>query len=111
MTDEKLPPTATEQRLEVVDPNNVPVTFTDWIVTGGMFEGVVNLTLGTIDHSLKRSDHELARIIIAIRLRCSHQFAIKLHSALGNILGLPSEPSESPPKDVSPKTPSKNTIN
>ena len=41
---------------EVVDTKGAPITFVDWFITGGMFENVVNVSLGTIDHSLRRSD-------------------------------------------------------
>ena len=52
MIAEKLPPA---QRPEVVDPHDAPVIFVDWIVTGGIFENVVNVTLGAADHSIKRT--------------------------------------------------------
>ena len=98
MTRDKLP-APPNQRPEIVDPNNAPVIFADWIVTGGTFNGVVNLTLGTIDHSLKRSNDELARVMVATRLRFSIPFARALQHALAKILTPPCEPSQSPSDD------------
>lgn len=94
-----------DQGPAIVDPHNLPALYVDWFVTGGMFEGVVNVTLGSIDHSLKKSDDELARIVIATRLRFSRDFGLRLHMMLGRILGLsPDEeapkPQPSPPKNL-----------
>ncbi len=95
----------TEQRPEVVDPHKVPVVFVDWFVTCGQAEGVVNLALGTIDHSMKVTDDELPRVVVGARLRLSHQFALRLHGVLGEILGVSgsdpqSEPAPNPPKNL-----------
>ena len=60
---------------DIVDPLDIQTLFIDWIVTGGMHENVVNLTLGVIDHALKRSEQDLARVVVASRLRCSREFA------------------------------------
>jgi hypothetical protein len=107
MTGEKL---ASDQRPEIVDPNNVPVVFTDWMITGGSFEGVVNLSLGTIDHSLKRPEDAFARVIVSVRLRCSKAFALNLYNALGQILGLERKPGDDPPDEPNPKKPPQNVI-
>jgi hypothetical protein len=106
MATEELPPTT--ERPEIVDPGNVPVVFTDWVITGGTYAGVVNLALGAIDHSLKRSPEEPARVIVSARLRCSNQFALTLYNALGTILGLP-KPSNAL-EESDPKHPPKNVI-
>ena len=92
---------------KIVDPNNVPVVFIDWFITGGEHEGVMNLALGTIEHSLKQSNEEMARVIVASRLRCTRDFATRLHRVLGDIL------SNTPPESDQhgPLKPPKNTIN
>lgn len=104
--DEKLP---AAQGPEIVDPANPPALYVDWVVTGGVYEGVVNVTLGSIDHSLKKSDDELARVVIASRLRFSRDFGVRIHTVLGRILGLPTATTEQPP-EPSPALP-KNMIN
>lgn len=96
------------KRPEIVDPNNVPVVFADWFVTAGSFEGVVNVVLGTTDHSMRSSNDEQARVIVAARLRLSHDFAARLHGILGQILGLPPSGVQAPPP---PPAPPKNMIN
>jgi hypothetical protein len=107
MSDEKELPVAA-QRPVIVDPFNAPPLFVDWVVTAGMFENVVNVTLGSIDHSMKRDDAEMAQIVIATRLRLSREFAIRLHESLGRILGL-----QAPPDDNAPPAPNppKNMFN
>jgi|SRR5580692_1414436 hypothetical protein len=86
---------------DIVDPLNLQALFVDWIVTGGMHENVVNLTLGVIDHALKRSEQDHARVVIAARLRCSRDFALRLHGFLGTLLGVAPPPqhdrNEPPP--------------
>lgn len=107
MIDEELPPGPASQNPIIVDPNNVPVTFVDWFITGGEFEGVINVALGTIDHSMKKSPEDWARVIVASRLRFSREFAMRLHTVLGNVLGIT-------PVDDNPgqgQTPPKNRIN
>jgi hypothetical protein len=103
--DENLP--ATQQRPTVVDPNNVPVVFIDWFITGGSHEGVINVALGTIDHSMIASEGDLANVIVGARLRLTQDFASRLHGALGDILGIASDDE---PKKPSPSTP-KNMMN
>ena len=98
---EDLPPTS--EGPEIVDPNNVPVVFVDWMITGGLHSGVLNLALGTIDHSLNRPRAKQARIVVASRLRCSRDFAVGLHKLLGDILN--------GPQDSNPETPPKMTLN
>ena len=92
---------------EIVDPSNVPVTFIDWIITAGEFEGVVNVVFGTIDHALKKPEDPLARVIVASRLRLSRDFATRIHAALGNILGITPDNQSS----QAPPVPPKNLIN
>jgi hypothetical protein len=94
---EELPSIA--QLPEVVDPTNVAVTFVDWFITGGEHENVINVSLGTIDHSMKKPEDQLARIIVASRLRFTREFAARLHMVLGNILGInaPNDTSNEPP--------------
>jgi hypothetical protein len=107
MAEDDLPP-APSQSPEVVDPHNVQTLFVDWIVTAGESENVVNFTFGTIDHSLKKSEDDLARIVIATRLRMSREFAIRFHDFLGTVL-------KAVPPDASPMSgplmPPKNLIN
>jgi hypothetical protein len=42
------------------------------MITGGSFQGGVNLSLGTIDHSMKRPEDAFARVVVSARLRCSN---------------------------------------
>jgi hypothetical protein len=107
MADKELPTGPPAQLPEIVDPNNVPIIFADWFITGGLYEGVVNLSLGTIDHSLKKPEDELARVVVASRLRLSRDFAARLHKVLGNMLsdnprdgGDPGEEPTTPPKNL-----------
>jgi hypothetical protein len=94
---------------DIVDPHNVPALFVDWIVTGGSLENVVNVTLGTIDHSFAHSG-DPARIMVTSRLRFSREFAARLYRSLGEILGLPPPPSsEQGPEE--PRPPPRNLIN
>ena len=97
----------TPKRLEVVDPHNAPIQFVDWIVTGGMFQNVLNVTLGTIDHSMKESNEESARVVVATHLRMPREFATIVHTTLGNILGLNPDQTGTP----TPSVPPQNTIN
>jgi len=87
----------------VVDPHNIQTVFVDWIVTGGMFENVVNITLGTIDHSLKNNPGDMPRVVCAAHLRMSRDFAERLHAALGSAIhpdqGQPNPPQTPPPKN------------
>ena len=85
----------------IVEPENARVVYADWIVTGGAFEGVVNISLGTVDYSLRAGPDEPFRVLVCANLRMSAAFAGRLHSALSHILGL--EPHAS---DVSPPPPS-----
>jgi hypothetical protein len=95
-------------RPQIVDPHNVQAVFVDWIVTGGTFEGSLNLSLGTIDHSMKPADEDLARVVVASHLRMTTEFALRLHAALGNLLGIaPAEGFTPPPEPQAPK----NTLN
>ncbi len=108
MSEKELPAVLPTQTPEIVDPSNVPVTFVDWLITGGEFEGVVNIVFGTIDHAMKKPEDPQARVIVASRLRLSRNFAIRMHSALGNLLGI------TPPQDQggqAPPEPPKNLIN
>jgi hypothetical protein len=106
MAEEELPPGPPAQLPEIVDPTNVPVAFVDWFITGGEHEGVVNVALGTIDHSLKKPEDPLARVLVASRLRFSRDFAIRLHTVLGNILSDnpkghdPGQGPPAPPKNL-----------
>jgi len=108
MPEEKPPPAPAPQRPEIVDSHNAPVIFVDWLVTGGMFNDVINVTLGAVDHSLKRSDEDLARVMIGARLRFSRAFGLGLHRALGDILGLEPRKDET---GQAPPSPPKNLIN
>ncbi|MGU3493368.1 hypothetical protein ACLBXM_04930 [Xanthobacteraceae bacterium A53D] len=104
MSDEENLPSTAAKSVEVVDPLEIPPLFTDWLVTGGVNEGVVNVTLGAIDHSMRRTDDELARVMVVGRLRMSAGFAERLHRFLGDILGKSEEgvapPTQSPPKNL-----------
>ncbi|HME83255.1 MAG TPA: hypothetical protein VKG91_01570 [Roseiarcus sp.] len=85
------------QRPEVVDPLNCQIAFTDWIVTAGFYENVVNITFGAIDHAIA-SGNGLPRIIVTSRLRFSRDVGIRLHELLGTILGVNPENTPSTPE-------------
>ncbi len=85
------------QRPEIVDPLNCQVAFTDWIVTAGFYENVVNITFGAIDHALPGSNG-MPRIVITSRLRFSRDVGVRLHDMLGNILGIVPENAPSTPE-------------
>ena len=104
MADEELLPRPPAQLPEIVDPDNVPVVFADWFITGGEHAGVLNIALGTIDHSLKKPEDPLARVLVAARLRLTKDFAAHLHTVLGNILGInPQEDKSSQEPPAPPK--------
>ncbi len=81
----------------VVEPAGSTVAYADWIVTGGSFEGVVNISLGTVDYSLRGKADEPFRVIVCANLRMSTAFATRLHAALGHILGEPQQGSDDAP--------------
>ncbi len=89
------------ERFKIVDPHNINTVFVDWVVTSGEFEGVVNITLGTVDHSLREGSDDLPRIVVSSRLRLSKGFAERLYAALGNSLGRNEEvqTQQTPPKN------------
>jgi hypothetical protein len=109
MSDESNAP-ATPQSPEIVEPSPVPIVFTDWIISAGAHDGIVNIALGTIDHSRKRSEEELARVVVASRMRFSREFAYRPYILLGDFLGFPRPEAEGgtqPP----PPTPQKGMLN
>jgi hypothetical protein len=73
-------------QVAVVDPNNAPVQYIDWIVTGGHgpSEGTVNVVLAAVDYAILTDGKPQA--IIQTRLRMSVAAASNLHRFLGNIL-------------------------
>jgi hypothetical protein len=71
---------------DIVDPHLVPVTFVDWFVTGGVSGGVVNIVLGTLDHTFAQNPGDIARVVVGARLRLSLDFASRLHKGLGDLL-------------------------
>lgn len=102
MSDETKMP-ATQQGPEIVDPSEVDIVFADWVISTGIHNGVVNLALGTIDHSRKASEADMAKVVVAARLRFSRDFGIQLHAMLGRMLGLssedePTQGNENPPQ-------------
>jgi hypothetical protein len=108
MADEELPPGPPVQMPDIVDPANVPIIFVDYFITGGEHEGVINVVLGTIDHALKKPEDPLARVLVASRLRLTVGFAGRLHTILGNVLGI-TPPGDGPPQGT--PMPPKNQIN
>ena len=97
----------TQQRPEVVDPLNCQTTFIDWIVTAGCHDNIMNITFGTIDHTIL-GGNGLPRIVTTSRLRFSRETGIRLHELLGNILGVA---QESPPSEPDPTPVPKNKLN
>ena len=81
---------AKPQPLDVVDPQSVPITFADAIVTIGPHNpgatGYLNISLGAVDHTFVQRPGDRPQIIVTSRLRVSLPFAIHLHDALGKIL-------------------------
>ena len=85
-----------QEQPEIVDPLNCATVFTEWIITSGNIENVINVTLGTIDHAI-RGSNELPRVIVTSRLRFSREMGVRIHRALGiTPEGAPSG-SEPPP--------------
>lgn len=95
-----MPKASAEPKFQIVDSDEVPVTFVDWFITHGEVAGVVNLTLGTLDTSLRATSDDPYRVLVGARLRMGRDFAQRLHSLLGEILN----PSE---EDGSPAAPNK----
>ena len=100
---------ANDQGPRVVDPHHVETLFIDWLVTAGLFENVVNLTLGVIDYSSRIRPDEAPNAVVASRLRFSREFAIRLHAMLGDVLGLPPPAGQETPRE--PQKPPRNMIN
>ena len=94
MANEETPLNADLRKPEIVDPHQVPVTYVDWFVTGGVNNGVVNLVLGTLDHTFAQNPGELARVVVGTRLRLSLDFASRLHKGLGDLLQPGAQPQK-----------------
>lgn len=95
---------------DIVDPANVPVVFVDYVITAGHHEGVMNVALGTIDHSRKAPEEELAKVVVAARMRFSREFALRLYIMLGDFLGFPRPVLDTGPQPP-PPVPQKNMLN
>jgi hypothetical protein len=101
---DKPTPTVPAFEVVVVDPNNAPVQYFDWIATGGRGPagGTLNLVLAAIDYAIMTDGKPQA--IVQARLRMSVNAAMNLHRFLGELLtGTGDAPS-------APKPPS-NTLN
>jgi len=81
MTDDA---TLTQTQPPVIDPRALPVTYVDWFLPSGAYEGVVNLSLGVIDPSV--GDSTPPPVIVVAKLRMSLDFASRMHDLLGSIL-------------------------
>jgi hypothetical protein len=83
---EETKPAAPNLEVVVVDPNNAPVQYVDWIVTGGVgpAAGVVNIVLAALDYTVVADGKPQA--IVQSRLRMSVTVAMNLHRFLGGIL-------------------------
>lgn len=95
--EDKPPPNI--KRPTIVDPHDVQTTFVDWIVSVGVVEGVLNISLGTVDYSMRRNNDELPRVVIGSRLRMTAGHAKRVHEAIGNALGLPNPEASKAPKN------------
>lgn len=61
--------------------------FVDWFLSAGQTEGIVNLSLGTLDPTPSVDGGQAgARIFVASKLRMSVGFAERLHKLLGDML-------------------------
>lgn len=98
MSDEHLP--VRPKQPKVVDPHHVETAFVDWLVTAGAYDGVVNLTLGALDHAFAIPPDGLADAVITSRLRMSMVTAERLYNVLGGLLG--KEPQAAGPITVPP---------
>ena len=74
------------RRPVVSDPHHVPTVFVDWIVGGGVIEGVLHVTLGTVDYSSRPRTGEAPQVTVATKMRMSRDFAANLHAMLGEML-------------------------
>jgi hypothetical protein len=94
---------AVAQRIETVDPHSLPIVFVDWIITGGMHNNVVNVTLGTLDHSQERTPDDMPKAVVAAQLRFTRTFAEGLHRMLSDLLAVqtsePAQQNPAPPKN------------
>jgi len=92
------------QRPEIIDPHDIRVVFVDWIVTAGVFENALNVTLGTVEHSVVQDEAVHTAVLVASRLRMSRETATRFYHVLGAVLGLegarPPQAPPSPPKNV-----------
>ncbi|MEO1102353.1 MAG: hypothetical protein AAFW98_01260 [Pseudomonadota bacterium] len=84
--------------LDVVEATEVPVLFVDWIVTAGEYDGVINITFGTVDHTHTAHDGA-ARVLVASKLRMSRPFAEHL---LRWLLSAPKDDEEAPEAPQNP---------
>jgi hypothetical protein len=72
----------------ILDTDNVPITYVDWFITGGPANPkapVLNLVLGTVDHS-QQTDEGPMPVVIGAKLRFTREFGTALHNILGEIL-------------------------
>ena len=94
--------TPVQKRPEFVDRNNVPIVFVDYIVTGGEWEGLLNVVLGSVDHTYVHEEDDVPQVVVAARLRMTRKFATALHSALDGLLGLNDTDELKPPNETPP---------
>lgn len=88
-------------KVVIVDPHQIPVLFTDWLITGGVYENVMNLSLGVMDHTSRESVDDNFPVAVTAKLRFTREFGLNLHRWLGSNLGLTTpegEPQQKPPK-------------
>jgi hypothetical protein len=75
-----------EARPEVIDINNIPVTFADWFVAANENLGIVTLDLGAIDRSMVTERDGIAKVVVTARLRMGSDFAMRLSALLKDIV-------------------------
>ena len=76
---------ADQDKLQLPDPNNVPVTFVNEVAAAGFLNGVINLTMAVARFDPVGTDVVPASIIAA-RLRMDLYCAQSLHALLGKII-------------------------
>jgi hypothetical protein len=86
---------------EIADPHNVPIIFSDGVITSGCHDNVVNVTLGVLDYATRGSNGE-PRAVVVCQLRFSRAGAEGLRRALTAALAVGPEgaPGASEPQTV-----------
>jgi hypothetical protein len=97
MTDEKSPEPdlVSDNRLDVIDPHQVPTLYADWIVEAGVHLGIVNIALGCVDYAIRGANGK-PRIVVITRLRLPLAVAENAGQMIADIIKKAAEQSAEP---------------